>query len=170
MHLAFSFLEAIGAWLLFIFPLYQAMLELDEQVEKVKNKEKNAIKKIKTIPKVAPLYWIWPPLKIKLEKKRMLKILSLYDISNDQLEIFSRLVDKATAWFYVALGALLVAIANTHEVFVELYPSLSLEIFWIIIIVITILGIMLDRYRMSDYRIKKFIYELKDTFNQTKKK
>ena len=170
MKLFFATLETIGTWLLFIFPLYQAMLELDEQIQRVKIKEITTTKKINKIPKVSPYYWFWPPLKIRLEKKRMVRILKLYNTSNEHLELLSKMLDKATAWFYVSLGALFVAISTTYDLLNELRIMPNLLDFWVIIVVIMLMGIGIDRYRMSTYRLKKFTTQIKQNLDGKKHK
>ena len=162
MEKSLSCFELIGAWLIFIFPLYQGMLELQEQIQHVK---KLGISNSK-LPKVSIWYWIFPPLKIKLEKQRMFKLLSLRQTSTEELDLFLHFLDKATAWFYVALGGLLTAISVTYNTLEEFKIDLSPLVFWLLIILIIICTFISDNYRINSKRKQRIIQKIQDGMNK----
>ncbi|KRO00730.1 hypothetical protein [Companilactobacillus kimchiensis] len=158
MEKSLSCFELIGAWLIFIFPLYQGMLELQEQIQSVK---RNEIKE-STLPKISMWYWLFPPLKIRLEKQRMFKLLSQRHTSNTELEAFLHFLDKATAWFYVALGGLLTAISVTYGTLEQFKIELSPPIFWLLIIVIIICTFVSDNHRINSKRKQRIIQKIQN--------
>lgn len=74
-----TLLEFGSAWLIFTFSLYQGLLELNEQLSVVREQKGQSEKK------VSPWLWLLPPLKVRNEKKRTLKILAENNVSRDQL-------------------------------------------------------------------------------------
>ena len=74
-----TLLEFGSAWLIFTFSLYQGLLELNEQLSVVREQKGQSERK------VSPWLWLLPPLKVRNEKKRTLKILAENNVSRDQL-------------------------------------------------------------------------------------
>ena len=102
-------LEFLSSWLIFTFSLYQGLLELTGQLASVREQP------IQTSQdKVSPWLWLLPPVKIRKEKERILTILAENQVSRDQLRKVVGFLDKATGWFYVALGGWLLAVAETY--------------------------------------------------------
>ncbi len=85
-----TLLEFGSAWLIFTFSLYQGLLELNEQLSVVREQKGQSERK------VSPWLWLLPPLKVRNEKKRTLKILDENNVSRDQLSKVIGFLDKAT--------------------------------------------------------------------------
>lgn len=112
-------IELIGVWLLFGAPLLQATTELYEEVSGWdKIKAHHDTRTPQSIKKHSFWWWLLPPLKIYLEKRRIRKIKQRYahvklsDASRQELRQFSL---KVNGWSGVTLGGWLVAISTTWD-------------------------------------------------------
>lgn len=141
-------LAFLGDWLLFIFPMYQGVLEISEQ----KKAMKRFIKKGKKYPDVSPWYWLFPPYKIFLERRRMVHILEDSIDSEKNFFVMQPFMNKATAWFYVALAGLLNGIAATNELLEKFHLELPWPLFLLLIIMLIASGILQVLYRTSKRR------------------
>ena len=103
------------------------------------------------------------------EKKGTLKILAENNVSRDQLSKVIGFLDKATGWFYVALGGWLLAIAETYSLVEEHVEEHTMLIFVIVLILLTGMGIANGFYRTSDKRKKKALMELENQLQQLNK-
>lgn len=138
----------IGAWLLVAGPLYQAVLELKDQdieIERIRS----ARGSIAISPKVSVWWWLLPPIKVLLERRRSLtyrrahfKALS----AQDQAALIA-FIDKATAWLFVALGGFSIAIKETFELAEAL--ELKSYAFWLIIAGMTVVCALNTAFRIS---------------------
>ena len=112
-------LQTIGAWLLFGAPLLQAATELYEEVkgwEAIKNKHESS--KRKDIGKIQFWWWLLPPLKIYLEKRRIQKIQKTYSdikLSDETRESLHKYALKVNGWSGVTIGGWLAAIGTTWQ-------------------------------------------------------
>lgn len=157
MQLIFTLMPFLGDWLLFIFSMYQAGLEL-QSYEQFLNKYRNYSIKLN---KVSPLYWILPPYKIYLEKKRATKILESIVKSQSQFNDIFNFLNKATAWWYVSIAGLLNAIYSTNELLDKLKIGTNPIIFLIIIIILFLFGLGQVKYRLSNQRKNKMYNQIK---------
>lgn len=106
----------IGAWLLFAGPVYQAVLELhDENIER--DRVEAIAKKVRTIPPVSAWWWIVPPVKLILERKRSNTYRRAYfdAMTAEDSAVMISFINKATAWLFVGAGGLLIAAKETYE-------------------------------------------------------
>lgn len=112
-------IETIGAWLLFGAPLLQATTELHEEVagwEAIKKRFQTSNKI--SIKKISLWWWLLPPIKIFLERRKIKKIKHAYadiKLSDDTHKVLHRFSLKANGWIGVTLGGWLVAISTTWE-------------------------------------------------------
>lgn len=106
----------LGAWLLVAGPLYQGALELAEE-----NISQEDVAKVRptepTRPKPSGWWWLIPPVGLvkqrryaEAEREAMMAAMP-HDVRANWLSF----MNKATAWFYVASGAFLIAIKETYE-------------------------------------------------------
>lgn len=114
-----TLLELIGAWILFGAPLFQSVTELYEELEK-REKLVTVINQNHTdqaIKKVSFWWWLFPPIKIALEKKklRQIKKMTNHQLSEETKEALHRLSLKANGWAGVSLGGWIVAVSTTWE-------------------------------------------------------
>lgn len=149
----------IGVWLLFTFPMYQAFLELSDQAIAF---SKIVSEKLAPVEKVSPVYWLIPPLKIRKEKQRALRIIRGLQLETNDLKKLLLYFDKATAWFYVALAGLLNGIYVTYELFGGVgLPRNPLPFFGTIVVVI-IFCIGSVSHRLNTKRIDQKIAAVRD--------
>lgn len=114
-------IEMIGDWLLFAGPLLQAAIELREEADgwdDVHKHLREAVKSDDWPKRVSFLWWLLPPVKIHLERKRSDKAQSIIsrELSEDELKMFRVFGLKARAWVIVSGGAWLMALATSYQV------------------------------------------------------
>ena len=144
----------IGAWLLFAEPIYQAALELQEQ--DIETDRIRATGKQIDIPRhVSAWWWLVPPAKLYLERKRSKEYRKAYikALLNEDVEALMAFFNKATAWVFVADGGFLIAINETYGL-VQEYDWSDI-LFWIIIVILVFVSILNTTLRVS--RTKKII-------------
>ena len=123
-----------GAWLLVAGPLYQAALELGEE-----NISREDVAGVQPTPSAGhrPSGWWWliPPVGYwkqrryaQEERKAMIAALP-----HDVMANWVSFMNKATAWFYVAAGAYLIALKETYEL-IEGYEWPT-WVFWVLVVV-----------------------------------
>jgi hypothetical protein len=103
-----------GAWLLFIGAIYQAALELRAHVIE-RDRIASIGSKIAIPPPVSPWWWLVPPWKYVLERRRATAYRNDY-MQAMSVEDFTSLIafhDKGLGWSSVALGAFLLAANQT---------------------------------------------------------
>jgi hypothetical protein len=124
----------LGGWLLVAGPIYQAALELrDEDV--ADERIRKAMADVTSPTKVSAWWWLVPPVKIILERQRATLHRARYmeALPDEDTKALIALIDKATGWVFVGTGGLCIALKYTYEWTHHL--SLSLPLFWLIVIV-----------------------------------
>ena len=104
----------IGAWLLVMGPLNQAIRDVQEEeferasVERVQDE-------IGVPPPVSPRWLILPPVYLVLRgrRNRVFREQVRGAMSSEDVRALGHLRDVATAWFLVAAGASLIAVSET---------------------------------------------------------
>lgn len=140
-------------WLLFTFSMQQAVTEFSEQQEILEEIEVTA----EQYPEVPVLYWIFPPLKIGLEKKRIEKILN--DLTTDPkvTESLYGLSNRAIAWTYIALAEIFIGAISTDELLELLNIQVSNWSFIGLNLALIGLGILIVAFRTSDFMKVRFM-------------
>lgn len=138
--------EMIGAWLLFGAPLLQATTELYEEVSGWdKIRKKYDVSNRKGIKKHSFWWWLLPPLKIYLEKRRIRKIKQHYAdtklsaATHKELRQFSL---KVNGWSGVTLGGWLMALSTTWT-FTE-KCRMSIGIWLVLVIFLSYVSILIN--------------------------
>ena len=105
-----------GAWLLVAGPVYQAALELT--AEEVERDAIDAAKNRVEVPRTSAWWWLLPPVGYVLSRRRhrAYRVSVMTSLTRKQLEQLVRFADKANGWIFIALGAFLVAIADTWQI------------------------------------------------------
>jgi hypothetical protein len=105
-----------GAWLLVAGPVYQAALELT--AEEVERDAISAAKDQVELPRMSAWWWLLPPVGYLLSRRqhRVYRVSVMTSLTRQQLEQLVRFADKANGWIFIALGAFLVAIADTWQI------------------------------------------------------
>lgn len=146
-----SLVTLVGALLLYIFPAVQAVQELRSYADLLKKYRYFEYNEQKTNK-----FWIIVyPYRIKLEKERARKILKKFIKNKSEFDMLFQFLDRATAWWYVALAGALNSISATYSLIKTLNLQISLLFFLGIVSMILILGYLQIRYRVSAARLKK---------------
>jgi hypothetical protein len=138
----------LGAWLLVAGPLYQAALELAEQ--NVSRDDMAGVQRAEpSRPRPSGWWWLLPPVgywkqRTYAQEERQAVMAALPD---DVRESWVSFMNKATAWFYVASGAFLIAIKETYEL-VEGHEWPT-AVFWLVIVVMAGIAAGNTAVRMS---------------------
>lgn len=104
----------LGAWLLFVGPVYQAALELSER-----DALREAFGQAMTWrpERVSAWWWLLPPVHYVLQRRRSRDFhrTVLSALRPDQIQVLVTYFNKATGWLFVGLGGLLIATKETSE-------------------------------------------------------
>lgn len=134
-------IETIGAWLLFAAPLLQATTELHEEVtgwEAIRTRFHTSTKI--PIKQVSLWWWLLPPVKIILERRKISKIKQAYAdiiLSDDTHKALRRFSLKANGWIGVTLGGWLVAISTTWELVEKVELGIKTWVFLLLLLTYT---------------------------------
>ncbi|MCJ1979195.1 conserved hypothetical protein [Lactococcus piscium] len=134
-------IETIGAWLLFAAPLLQATTELHEEVtgwEAIRTRFHTSTKI--PIKQVSLWWWLLPPVKIILERRKISKIKQAYadvTLSDDTHKALRRFYLKANGWIGVTLGGWLVAISTTWELVEKVELGIKTWVFLLLLLTYT---------------------------------
>ena len=130
----------LGGWLLVAGPVYQGVLELrDEDVEHTRLRDRQ--RDVPPEPRLSRWWWLLPPVRLVLQRRRGERLrrayLQLLD-PHDVQALFSYL-SKATGWFYVSAGGLLIALKETWET----VEHFHLHPVWFAVLVVLLLAVAL---------------------------
>lgn len=134
-------IETIGAWLLFAAPLLQATTELHEEVagwEAIRNRFQTSNKI--NIKQISLWWWLLPPVKIMLERRKISKIKQAYadiTLSDDTHKALRHFSLKANGWIGVTLGGWLVAISTTWELVENVELGIKTWVFLLLLLTYT---------------------------------
>lgn len=111
-----AFCGFLGAWLLVIGPLGQAVRELEEE-EFERDSLARAAERIEKPSPVSAWWWLVPPLYFLLRRRRdrVYRERIAAAMRPEELEAFAHLRDVAIAWMLVAAGAFLIAAGETWD-------------------------------------------------------
>lgn len=106
----------LGGWLLVAGSVYQAALEMLEQ-DIGTDELREAGSKVEKPPRVSAWWWLVPPIRLYLAKRRRDAYMQSYFASLDavQSEALTSYFHKSTAWLYVGIGSFLLATKETYE-------------------------------------------------------
>lgn len=107
---------AVGAWLLFAGPIYQAALELREHDAVVERLRLTATTTLAP-PSVSWWWWLLPPVRIALEWRRRHQVRDALTegLSEEDHASLVGFIHKATGWTLVATGAWLLACVQSFD-------------------------------------------------------
>jgi hypothetical protein len=136
-----------GAWLLVAGPLYQAALELGE--ENISREDMAGVQRNETESRPSGWWWLIPPVgywkqrRFAQEERRAM----MAALPHVVMASWVTFMNKATAWFYVASGAFLIALKETYEL-VEGHEWPT-WVFWVLVVVMAGLATGNTAVRMS---------------------
>ena len=143
----------MAEWFLFTFSLYQAVVEIGEQ-EVILGQIKSTSKEYREVP---AFYWLVPPFKVWLEKKRVERILHDITVNTEDFDQIFSLSNRAIAWTYIAVAEILIGVISTNEILELFNIEVSNMTFVGINIFIIVISVMIVVYRTSDY-VKNRVY------------
>jgi len=105
----------VGAWLLVLGPVYQAAVELREE-ELERDRLEDAAQLVEE-PQGSGWWWLLPPVGyvVAVRRQRRFRHAVFHQLGPDAQRDLVRYVDKATGWYLVAIGAVLIAAKETWE-------------------------------------------------------
>ncbi|UQS86119.1 hypothetical protein MOO44_00300 (plasmid) [Nicoliella spurrieriana] len=160
MKILISWLGFIGDWLLFIFPLFQGILDVTEGSELLRGAKGTKNTDSKKHRRYGSLLWLLPPLKIMIERRKVMKI-SKYALNRKiDFDKVYRKLNVATAWVYVSVAGVLNGIVSTEDL-LESYGYG--DNWWLLIgscLIIILISIQVIRYFASSDRKKHIFNEL----------
>jgi hypothetical protein len=139
-HYLIAWSGFLGAWLLVAGPMYQAVLELDE--EDLERDVFTEVAQSVPRPETSPWWWLLPPVAYVLRGRRRQAyqkavMETLPAGSRKQLVRFKNM---ATGWVFVASGAFFIAVKETWELH-ELYEWPA-PMFWVLVVVLLLVCIL----------------------------
>lgn len=99
-------------------------------------------------------------MKIKKEKERGIRILRENIHGQEEIHALTSFLNKAVAWFYIALAGILNGLVATYDLIDVLLKNKILLISVIVDVFNIVLGIMIVRRRMSSQHKKKIIHRI----------
>lgn len=138
----------LGAWLLVAGPLYQAALELAE--ENISREDMAKVQRPEpSRPRPSGWWWLIPPVGYWKQRNYAQdeRRAAMAALPHDVMESWVSFMNKATAWFYVASGAFLIALKETYEL-VE-GNEWPLAVFWVLVVVMAGIAATNTAVRMS---------------------
>jgi hypothetical protein len=110
----------IGAWLLVAGPMYQAAIELQEQAvdQEIFDQAESTVP---PPPKISNWWWLLPPVAFAKQRKGQAEYRqAIMDVLGpEQMRQAITFLNKATGWILVAVGAFLLAVAESWNLTVE---------------------------------------------------
>lgn len=152
-----AFVSLLSDWLLFSFPLYQGLMELNDYQELLEDFDEIS-KKWKM---VSPWWWLIPVVKIQKERTRGYRILREATKSKSERHRALSFIDKATAWYFVALAGWLKMIQSSYEVLEVFDAEEDPWLLLVIVVLLTAVGLFNAYYRIGKKRLSRKEEELK---------
>lgn len=152
-----TIVSLLGDWLLFTFPLYQGLMELNDYQELLVGFDEISGK----WKMISPWWWLVPVVKIQKERTRGYRILREATKSKSERHRALSFIDKATAWYFVALAGWLKMIASSYEVLEAFGCG---EAAWLLIVMVVLMtagGLFNAYYRIGKKRVSRKEEELK---------
>jgi hypothetical protein len=133
----------VGTWLLVVGPLYQGSVELGEldfDREGIEGTRASAVRAAQDRP--SAWWWLLPPVMYVLHRRwtkafRQATFAQLTEAQREQLTSFR---NKATGWFTVAAGGVLLATGETWQV-IEHYRW-PVWLFWLLVVVMLAMSLL----------------------------
>lgn len=157
MSLWMSVLSFVANWIVFQSSLYQGALELGNQ----KRLMNELVQNYQEEPPIPVWYWVIPPIKLRLERNRLKKIIINHVQEEVKLDDTFIFLDRATTWLYVASASVLSAIVTTYELVIQLSDSFNTWLWIGLVILMIVFGLITISYRLSDKRKKRLTKKLR---------
>ncbi|RYU13431.1 hypothetical protein [Nocardioides iriomotensis] len=116
MHELILWCSFLGAWLLVAGPVYQAVLELQEE-ELEFDRVRGLASAVPAPPPLSRWWWLVPPARLLLSRRRQdVHRRAVVDaLSDADHEVLVSYIGKARGWLIVGAGAFLIACKETWE-------------------------------------------------------
>lgn len=129
----------VGSWLLFAGPVFQATLELREEGLERDRLTAVSAEKAQQFPKTSAWWWLFPPVRYLLERRRskVYRDAVMSALTQQERESLVHYLNKATGWTFVGLGALLLALQETWDL--REHYGWSSWVYWVVVLVMILL-------------------------------
>jgi hypothetical protein len=150
MHWLVSWAGFAGAWLLFAGPIYQAALELTG--ERFEVEELDDVRSQPGPQQVSRWWWLVPPVWFWKQHRasEQYRRETLSGLSATAVRSLVDYLGAASAWLFVGLGGLLIAVKETGEL-VEHYEW-ETWVFWLLLVVLSACSVGNASYRIERSR------------------
>ena len=156
-HLFIAIVSLLGDWLLFSFPLFQGLMELQEYQELLDGFDQIS----KNWSKISPWWWLVPSVKIKQERQRGYEILRQATRTRSERRRALSFLDQATAWYYVSVAGWLKMISSAYELLETIDIEKNIWLLILLVVALTAGGLFNAYYRINRKRIGRKEKELK---------
>ncbi|MET0693842.1 MAG: hypothetical protein ABWY56_07920 [Propionibacteriaceae bacterium] len=138
MHYLIAWSGFLGAWLLVAGPMYQAVLELDEE-DFERDVLSRATATVPPPPRSSPWWWLLPPVAYVLQRRQSqaYRRAVMDALPPESIKQLVRFKNMATGWAFVAFGAFFIAVKETWEL-QEVYEW-PIAVFWVLLVVLVVL-------------------------------
>jgi hypothetical protein len=146
----------VGSWLLFLGPICQATMELRAH-EIARDRISAVASSVRATGRVSAWWWLLPPVKIVLERRRTMRHQHalVTGLSHEDFASLLAFMNKATAWLFIACGALVLAIKDTFQVAQIHHLGVVTYVCFVLVLATSCVVICAVRIRRSDDLLAK---------------
>lgn len=129
----------LGAWLVVVGSIHQANLELQAE-EEAAERMRVLQSTVPPPPPISRWWWLLPPVRFELGRRRRTRVRQSFvdSMSDEDHELLTRYLQKATGWMFVGLGGALIAAKETEGLVLERHwPTV---VFWALVAVMVALA------------------------------
>ena len=140
MHEAVYWVGFIGAWFLFVGPVYQSALELREE-EDARTTMQRVLQDTQPPERVSPWWWLLPPVAIVLIFRRRGRHLEVIDsaMTEEDRDAIGHYKKVARGWWFVGAGAWCIFLKEAWEL--AEHREWSSGGYWVVVVVLTMVGL-----------------------------
>jgi hypothetical protein len=140
MHEAVFWVGFIGAWLLFVGPVYQSALELREE-EEARTSMQKALENAPPPERFSPWWWLLPPVAIVMLFRRRGQYMGIIDtlMSEEDRRSIGHYKAVARGWWYVGAGAWFIFLKEAWEL--AEHHEWTLTTYWVTVVLMTMVAL-----------------------------
>jgi len=112
---------------------------------------------IGAVKKSSKIFWVFPPLEIYLERRRLMKIIRKSIKKTGNVHSILSFYNKAAAWFFVSLAGLFKGVESTYVLYEIFFREKSIFYFVIMVITTFILSTLYIVYRVRKNYILEYL-------------
>ena len=140
MHEAVYWAGFLGAWLLFVGPLYQSALELREE-DQARDSMQKALKSSPPPGQVSGWWWLFPPAAIVLVFRRRAEYVHTIDavMTDEDRDAIGHYKAVARGWWFVGAGAWFIFLKEAFEL-VE-HEEWGTTAYWVMVVLMSMVAL-----------------------------